>query len=380
MHRLEEQIRIRYPPFEAHRWHPEALPMAKEVNHIGDFSTIEDAKQALGQHGPSFQLGEENGWMAQRSYTFRGETLNVEHEQSFLETKAYTLPVKRQRRGWYLVPNPIHSIVRKYINSAVVVLLFALAYLFVSPVLVWLGLPTYGLDTVRWGLLDYPELAMYVIPLIAAPLLIRIGANLVELRRQNLFLQRGIAHPSVSFGCDTVADQSLSIQVNFSQWEDDWGEVELMWRVGLLAPSRERLLTSLNRSDSSQPPPGLSTELPHHWEAGLDDGTAGGEDAPMERRELKGGFYLRPMRIMAKSEFIPWKQGESTSLPPISPTWPGTVTTDLLRVHWECVVKINRKKGGSLLWVQPLRVAHSSKATTTAAFDLHDGRTELDSW
>lgn len=318
--------------------------------------------------------------MAHRSYTLNGEPFTVEHDTSFLETKSYTLPAKRQRHGWYLVPTPIHSMVRKFINTAVVVLLFALAYLFISPLLMWFGLPTYGLETVRWGLLDYPELAVYVVPLIAAPLLVRIGANLAELRRQNIFLKRNVREPVVSFENETVANQPLSIRIEFPHWEDDWVGAQVMWRVGLLPPARERLLSSLHREPDRQPPPGLSTELPHHWEAGLDDGTAGGEDAPMERRELRGGFYLRPMRLMAKSTYVGWVPESTLSLDPIAPTWPGTVTSDLLRVHWECIVNIKRQKGGSLLWVQPLRVAHAAGTIATTTFDLHDGRTELDPW
>lgn len=380
MLRLQEHLTVRYPPFEAHRWRPEALPLAQESNDIGTFETVEGAKEALKHLGPSFQLGQEKGWVARRLYTLDDEPVTIEHTASFLETKKYTLPAKRQRHGWYLVPNPIHSIVRKFINTAVIVLLIALAYLFISPVLMWIGVPTYGLETVRWGLLDYPELAVYVVPLIAAPLLLRIGANLAELRRQNVFLQRNVTEPEVSFERDTVADQPLSIRIDFPHWENDWLGAEVMWRVGLLPPARERLLSSLNRDSNRQPPPGLSTELPHHWEAGLDDGTAGGEDAPMERRGMRGGFYLRPMRLMAKSQFVSWNSESSVTLEPIAPSWPGTVTTELLRVHWECVVKIHRKKGGSLLWVQPLRVAHAPGIIAAGAFDLHDGRTELEAW
>jgi len=245
---------------------------------------------------------------------------------------------------------------------------------------VHLGLPTYGLATVRWGLLDYPALAVYVVPLIFAPLAIRVMANLAELRRQNIFLQRTIDPPTFTFNQPSVADRPLEVRIAFPTWESDWGHVDVMWRVGLLPPSRETLLSALNRSPERQPPPGLSTELPHHWEAGLDDGTAGGEDAPMERRELKGGFYLRPMRIMSASAFVRWERDTDIHLPAIHQQWPGSVTGDLIRVHWECVVRIHRQQGGALLWVQPLRVAHGTKPVEHQQFDLHDGRSELDSW
>lgn len=380
MPELKESLRIRYPPFEAHRWHPENLPLASLETVIGNYSNEDQAREALNALGPSFKLGDVNDWCAQRSYIFDGvEVAHAQHEP-YLETKQYALPAKRQRRGWYLVPNPIHMLVRRFINAAVIVLLAALAYLFVSPLLIWFGIPTYGLATVRWGLLDYPALAVYVIPLIFAPLALRVLANLAELRRQNIFLQRTIDAPMFSFPKPTVADQPLEVKIAFPSWESDWGDVDVMWRVGLLPPSRETLLSSLNRPINRQPPPGLSTELPHHWEAGLDDGTAGGEDAPMERREMKGGFYLRPMRIMSASPFVPLDRERATTLPAIEQRWPGSVTGDLIRVHWECVVRIQRQQGGALLWVQPLRVAHGTDPVEHRQFELHDGRSELESW
>jgi len=380
MPELKECLCIRYPPFEAHRWHPANLPLVSHETVLGEFKHVDQAREVLTTRPPSFSLGDVNGWCAQRTYMFDDQAVNHTIDAPHLETTQYALPAKRQRRGWYLVPNPIHLMVRRFINGAVIVLLAALAYLFVSPVLVYLGLPTYGLATVRWGLLDYPALAVYVVPLIFAPLAIRVMANLAELRRQNIFLQRTIDPPTFTFNQPSVADRPLEVRIAFPTWESDWGHVDVMWRVGLLPPSRETLLSALNRSPERQPPPGLSTKLPHHWEAGLDDGTAGGEDAPMERRELKGGFYLRPMRIMSASAFVPWERDTDTHLPAIEQQWPGSVTGDLIRVHWECVVRIQRQQGGALLWVQPLRVAHGTKPVEHQQFELHDGRSELESW
>ena len=138
------------------------------------------------------------------------------------------------------------------------------------------------------------------------------------------------------------------------------------------------IFQSLKKSLDGQPPPGLSTELPHHWEAGLDDGTAGGEDAPMQRQEVKGGLFLRPMRIMEKGESKPLIEGQPIQLSPPHPTWPGSVCTELLRVHWECIFKIERKNGGSLLWVQPLKVASPSVRVEFVDLPVYDGRSESD--
>jgi len=54
------------------------------------------------------------------------------------------------------------------------------------------------------------------------------------------------------------------------------------------------------------------------------------------------------------------------------------VNTDLLRIHWECILRIDRKRGGALLWVQPLKVAHSTQDVALTNLPLHDGRSELD--
>ena len=98
----------------------------------------------------------------------------------------------------------------------------------------------------------------------------------------------------------------------------------------------------------------------------------------MEIQEVKGGLYLRPMRIMAQGGAQRWQEGETLSLDPPTPTWPGSVNSDLLRVHWECIVRITRTKGGPLLWVQPLKVGHPKAPVDLQELPLHDGRSELD--
>jgi hypothetical protein len=311
-------------------------------------------------------------------YVFDGEPITMTMSKPSLEDKPYVRLIERQRRGWYLIPNPIHNILRSFINGVVIILLVCLFYLFISPILMFLNLPVYGLETVRWGLLDYPALAVFVVPLLFAPLFLRAAANLVELRRQKNFLRRNTFSPNVEFTKRSVADEPLEMLVTFPQWDDSWNHVDAILRVGVLPPSREILLETLDREPNRQPPPGLSTELPHHWEVGLDDGTAGGEDAPMELKEVRGGLYLRPMRIMVQGEPQRWRDGEPLRLDPPNPVWPGSVNTDLLRIHWECILRIDRKQGGALLWVQPLKVAHSTKDVKLTSLPLHDGRSELD--
>ena len=375
---LYEQHRVRYPPFEASRWEAGALPIATRRYALGDYANVDDAKKALEDHEPEFRIGNEEQWLMERKFIFDGEELSKDITEPSLEDKPYVRLIERQRRGWYLIPNPIHNILRSFINGVVIVLLVCLFYLFISPILLLFNLPVYGLETVRWGLLDYPALAVFVVPLLFAPLFIRAAANLVELRRQKQFLKENTFSPTVEFSKPSIADEPLELMVSFPQWDESWNHVDAILRVGVLPPSREVLLETLDREPNRQPPPGLSTELPHHWEVGLDDGTAGGEDAPMELKEVRGGLYLRPMRIMVQGEPQRWNDGQSVRLQPPEQVWPGSVNTDLLRIHWECILRIDRKRGGALLWVRPLKVAHSKQEVALTNLPLHDGRSELD--
>ena len=149
MKQLIEQHRIRYPPFEAARWLPESLPIAEQDYEIGEFASIEEAKTKMEECPPPFRLGHDQSWLMERRYLYGDEVLASQSAGRHLEEEAYVRLVKRQRRGWYLIPNPIHHILRQFINAVVIVLLASLFYLFVSPVLEALNVPVYGLETVR---------------------------------------------------------------------------------------------------------------------------------------------------------------------------------------------------------------------------------------
>ena len=214
---LEEHHHVRYPPFEASRWIPDALPIAIRKTTIGNFESEEEARAHLKTSAPSFTIGGEDTWTLGRTYHLDGHLISYEHAEPHLEDQPYVNLVDRQRRGWYLIPNPIHNLVRRFINGVVIILLLSLFYLFISPVLILVGLPVYGLNTVRWGLLDYPALAVIVVPLIFAPLLIRVFANLGELRRQQKFLRQNLSLNYVHFFlgrlyyCETIYSSHMSM-------------------------------------------------------------------------------------------------------------------------------------------------------------------------
>ena len=147
-------------------------------------------------------------------------------------------------------------------------------------------------------------------------------------------------------------------------------------QVGTLPPSRDALIKISETTEHSQPPVGLSTPLPHHWESGLDDGTAGGEDSPLERQDIQGGVFLRPMRFSAQGGQAQVDEDGSFSIPPPQELWPGTVNTGLHRIHWEFILKIKREKQMPLLWVCPIRVRFPNQLVHLENLDINDPRTE----
>lgn len=356
---VEVKHRIRYPPFESSKLNAEMIPI------------VEHSFNVEGAVIPPFRLGMENSWFIER--VIEGEyEVDTEYHGNIPQI------IEKQRTGWYLLPHPIHAKARKFINISVVVLLFCLFYLFTAPLQASIGIPTFGTGKVRLGLLDYPLLAVIVVPLMLAPIALRITANLGDLRRQKDFLLNSPKRPEIRIE-KTVSGSKLKGHIKISEKRNDWKSMRLSWRVGILPPARHKVFAALNRDPSGQPPPGLTTPLPHHWEKGLDDGTGMGEDAPMERHDAPGGVFLRPMRIMSSSNPLSIDLGGGDfELDKPKGDWPGTVYGDLVRVHWELIINIERENGGPLLWVEPLTIIHGKETLVNDDLEISDGRTESD--
>ena len=371
---LEE--RIRYPPFESYRFQPELLPIGVARTEISSQITREEADKIVADMPPPFRIGDKKSWLVERRYIYQGKTLKLDkaHNQEMNEAVPKDSVVHKQRTGWYLTPNVIHTQARKIMHFSVIILLFALSSLFFEPVLSMWGIPSIGTGRVRFGLLDYPLLAVIVVPILFVPIIMRVGANFSDLIKQRNFLASPPPEPKITFHSDTTSGESLVVDIKFPEEYETWGKKHVLWRVGVLPPRRDRLMEILGRDANGQPAPGLTTELPHHWTVDLDDGTGGGEDLPMHNNEIKGGLFLKPMRIMNQSEIIPL-ENDSTTISPPSGKWPGTIFSSLIRIHWELIVIIERENQSELLWVQPLKVKHSSNYTETTA-TVNSGRTE----
>ena len=351
--------RIRYPPFEPDRLYPEHLPICENKFEIE------------GAVAPGFKLGAEKSWLVERVVDDDAELdLNYHGEIPSI--------IEKQRTGWYLIPNPIHAKARKFINYSVVIILVCLFYLFTTPIQESIGIPTIGTGKIRLGLLDYPALTVFVVPLMFIPIALRVGANLGDLKRQNYFLKNAPVNPLIKLE-NCQSGQAIKGQISLEEIPKDWKDLTLTWRVGILPPSRDRVFNSLGRNIDGQPPPGLTTQLPHHWEKGLDDGTGMGEDAPMHRHDVAGGVFLRPMRIMAAGGKINLTlEGGKFELEPPKGDWPGCLYGDIIRVHWELIVQIRRELGGPLLWVKPLLITHKKSKVDNPELIISDGRTESD--
>ena len=351
--------RIRYPPFDSSKLDADKIPI------------VEHSFEIDGPIVPPFRLGSHNSWLVER----------IVDDEFEIDCKYHgEIPqiIEKQRTGWYLIPHPIHAKARKFINFAVIVLLVGLFYLFSTPLLSSLGIPVYGTGKIRLGLLDYPFLGVIIVPLMLVPIALRIAANLGDLRRQKFFLRNSPPRPEFEIS-KTTSGTKLVGKMNIDNVLDDWIGMKLSWRVGILSPARHKVFSALNRDPSGQPPPGLTTPLPHHWEKGLDDGTGMGEDAPMERHDVPGGVFLRPMRIMSSSKSQKIElEGGNFELDPPEGDWPGTIYGGLVRVHWELILQIERTSGGPLLWVEPLTIVHRNESVVNEDIIISDGRTETD--
>ena len=362
--------KVRYPPFDHHRWKPESVPIIEEKVHTN--LTTEQIKNRY----PEFVIQSEEGWLLERSFVSDDKDQGNEDPSVLLDESSFVNLVDQQRNGWYIIPNNLHSVARRLINFAVILLLATLTYLFIEPILSVIGLPSLGTKSIRLGLLDYPILTIVVVPFLLMPLLLRMIANFIDLRKQQEYFKNPAQSPIIQLESQIQSGKPLHGKCIIPERREDWKSVSIHWHVGTLPPSRKALVELSGRKLGEQPPVGLSTPVPHHWEEGLDDGTAGGEDAPMERQDIPGGVFLRPMRFSEEGgEQILGEDGKFELSPP--PTkWPGSVNSELLRIHWELIIKIKRQNNMPLLWVMPIRVQFPLSKVDLDDLVVNDSRTE----
>jgi len=362
--------RVRYPPFDDKRINADAAPVSEKIIE----SNLSDVQ--IEQRLPPYKIESKEGWLLERVIT-NNDGKKMEHvTDTVADTRPFVQLINQQRRGWYILPNNLHRYARNMINAAVVLLLTTLAYLFLEPLLSAIGIPSFGTKSMQIGLLDYPILSIIVVPILMLPIVLRLIANFIDLKRQQDFFRTPIEHPIVEFSNQVVSGKPLRGTIHIPEELADWKSMTVHWQVGTLPPSRKALIDISNTSEDSQPPIGLSTPLPHHWEAGLDDGTAGGEDSPMERQDIQGGVFLRPMRFSEEGGQSKIDDDGSFEIPPPEQLWPGTINSSLHRIHWEFILKIKREKQMPLLWVCPVSVEFPAQLVHLKNLEINDPRTE----
>ena len=375
---LEITHEVRFPPFSSDNFDPEFIPVSKESKFL-EFENEKELESYLGQISPPFSLGKSESWHLKRVIKKDDEHVFVPNSDIVSDEFEFDQIVKAQRRGWYITPHPIHSKTRFMVNMAVILLLASLVYLFVSPILSSLGIPTFGTKNIRFGLLDYPVLGVFIVPVVMTPLVVKIIANIGDLRRQRNFLLSLTKKPRIKIIDHLTSGKAAKIQIDIDEIRDGWNDISVVWRVGALPPERDAVFRAQNRDLRGQPPAGMTTEIPNKWAQAFDDGTAGGEDAPMEIANVKGGMFLRPMRIMESGGSSNWsKSSKIVELAPPKNHWPGTHYSKLVKIHWEIIISIKREKGGPLLYVMPLLVNHPNERVNIEHCEIIDGRAEMD--
>jgi len=362
--------RVRYPPFDDKRLNANAAPIFED--EIASKLNDSDVLEVL----PPYTIQSSEGWLIERCIVDENGESYDGMTELLTDSKPFVELVKQQRRGWYILPNQLHLIARRMISAAVILLLSTLVYLFLEPLLSSLGIPSIGTKSLQIGLLDYPILSIVVVPILMLPIVLRLIANFVDLKRQQDFFRAPIDQPVVTFDHPVVSGKPLTGSITLPKELPDWKSISCHWQVGTLPPSREALIELSNSTEGSQPPVGLSTPLPHHWEASLDDGTAGGEDSPIERKDIQGGVFLRPMRFSAEGGSSRIHEDGTFSISPPEQLWPGTVNSPLHRIHWEFILKIKRNKQMPLLWVCPVHVEFPKSIVLLDNLEINDPRTE----
>lgn len=353
---MESVQRIRYPPFDHTNIDPESIPITEVI------------LESNSQPPTPFKIGTESGWLVE----WRGLTekdLNLPRIQSVTTTA--TLPfLMRTRNGWYIEPDPLHAVARKFIAPTVILLIFSLFLHAIAPalgdvpLLSWLTQGSY-----RIGPLDYPKLLFITFPIFVLPIIIRIYANSRDINRQNTYINSPLGDPelelSIGDGWVEIAQMNLPEEVQFSA---------ARIQAGVAVPERKTMLKSSNRPEGTQPPPGMSTALPEkRLTGGEEHGTGVGESTPLAV-DYSRILLLEPMRVRSRGAL------ETSNELPIrlngpEERWPGTIYSSVIALHWEIHLHV-LWQGMRLRWVSPIIMPQTDDKILIDNLPLRAARSE----
>ena len=361
------EIKLRFPPFDPDTVLASELPIAHEYFRIAE-----------GTEPPcAVQIGDENGFHIHRKII---RLSSVDSDCRDWTTLSERIPrrVERERKGWFLMPSTMHRKSRKLIPFAVIGIIASLVIHAFEPALVNWGLVNGSFaGSVRLGLLDYPILLLIFLPIFFIPLMMRLLASVWDFRRTRKFRTDLPENPTISVGDDDCTSEEIMVKFDFSEVCDDWVSAKARVSVGMLNPRRPMLLHALGRKEGQQNPPGISTPLSIRQYAISELGTGFGESTPMEGPDTKR-LFLSPLPVQCSGKSSPISlEGETVSLLLPEGDWPGTEYHPLIAIHWELIIRIERKQNGPLLFVHPLIMKHDGRACNIDQMPTQSGRSEM---
>ena len=350
--------RVRYPPFDHENIDPVEIPL------------VEVLLESETPPPPNLRIGNDSSWIIEWREELEGDTALPKINT---EVTTETLPfLMRTRDGWYIEPDPLHAIARKMIFPGVLVLVLALMLHALEPALISLAvIPDFIFTPVNIGPLDYPLMILIAFPVFVTPILLRVVANIMDIRRQNEYIAKPLSSPEVEISNCSVNEVEIS-KISFPEGIK---ATRARVQVGVAIPERGVLLDAIGRSKYGQPAPGMSTELPERRISTADEhGTGVGESVPMpvSRGRL---LLLEPMRVQ---DLGPWTNviGESVILLGPSNPWPGNIYSALIAIHWEIVIEALKDDGTRMKWVRPIKLEASNTGVTIEKLPVRSGRVE----
>ncbi len=336
---------------------------------------------------PKFKIGTDDGWFIEwKEYSEEFSHLPVIECQISDKTPNF---LDRTRRGWYIIPDPLHGVSRRLIPPTVILLIISLFIHTIEPVLVAQGVISDSFaGSFKFGPLYYPKLLFITFPIFLLPLLYRMIANMRDLRRQSLLLSKKPANIDVGM---RVTRNGVTI-TSLQKISDYLDIIRARVQVGFAVPERGDVIRALGRKEGGQPAPGMSTKLPEkRVNTGDEIGTGVGETTPMQPANSPLAM-LEPLRA---SEFGEWSEcpimerGQSLEWTLELPRgqWPGSIYSPLIAVHWELIIECRTKLDNSpieneseltdVLWVQPITMDSASKRIVSDFLPVRSGRAEL---
>jgi len=352
--------RIRYPPFEYSHMNADHVPLVE---------VIVDSEYEI---NTEFKIGNEHDWYAEwRRYNKNDKNLSTINSEVTDDTLPFLM---RSRNGWYISPDPLHLISRKIIPPTVVILIFSIMVHATEPVLLELGFISNSFaGSYRLGPLDYPKLLLFSFPIFLLPLLIRMIANMRDIKRQNDYVKNPLAPPEIYM--EKYENHVLIKILNFPI------EIKIKRariQVGMAMPERKKILEALNRKEYQQPAPGMSTELPEkRISSGDEMGTGVGEATPLAVKHSRI-LLLESLRVLDPGD---WNENitlnKEINLYGPKNNWPGSIYSSLITVHWGLIIDVVRIDGTLMKWIRPIKMKNSNNHTTIDVMPVRSGRIEM---